>query len=53
MQSALNYGISLVIRQSFFSYKTDLDIWDCLERVKIVLDQNFTGPYAMLLSNYK
>ena len=42
------YCISLVIRQSFFpfqnnpqnldpSYKMDLDHWDCLGRVKLVL----------------
>ena len=41
----LTYRISLVIRQSFsfqnnpkdldLSYKMDLDLWDCLGRVKI------------------
>ena len=43
------YRISAVIRQSFFfsfqnspinldpSYKMDLDLWDCLGRVKLVL----------------
>ena len=41
-----NYRISSVIRRSFFlpkqskdldpSYKTDLDLWDCLGRVKLV-----------------
>ena len=42
------YHISLVIRQSFFpsqtipkfldpSYKIDLDLWDCLGRIKLVL----------------
>ena len=41
------YNISLDIRQSFFfqnnhkdqdpSYKMDLDFWDCLGRVKLVL----------------
>ena len=42
------YSISLVIRQSFFSFqnnpkdldpscKMDLDLWDCLGRVKLVL----------------
>ena len=25
------------------SYKTDLDLWDCLGRVKLVLKQNFIG----------
>ena len=25
------------------SYKTDLDLWDCLGRVKLVLQQNFMG----------
>ena len=25
------------------SYKTDLDLWDCLGRVKLVLLKNFTG----------
>ena len=25
------------------SYKTDLDLWDCLGRVKLVLQQNFIG----------
>ena len=25
------------------SYKTDLDIWDCLGRVKLVLSQYFIG----------
>ena len=44
----LDYCISSVIGQSFFSfqnnlknldpsYKMDLDIWDCLGRVKLVL----------------
>ena len=43
-----SYRISSVIRQSFFpfqnnpkdldpSFKTDLDLWDCLGRVKLVL----------------
>ena len=42
-----------VIRQSFSfqnnpkdldpSYKMDLDFWDCLGRVKLVLLQNFVG----------
>ena len=46
-QNKFNYRISSVIRQSFFlpkqskildpSYKTDLDLWDCLGRVKLVL----------------
>ena len=42
------YRISSVIRQSFFSFqnspkdldpswKTDLDLWNCLGRVKLVL----------------
>ena len=25
------------------SFKTDLDLWDCLGRVKLVLLQNFIG----------
>ena len=29
------YRISLVIRQSVFPYKTDLDFWDCFGRVKL------------------
>ena len=48
------FRISLVIRQSFFyfqnnpknldpSYKMDLDLWDCLGRVKVVLQQHFIG----------
>ena len=45
--------ISSVIRQSFSfqnnpkdldpSCKTDLDHWDCLGRVRLVLEQNFIG----------
>ena len=27
------------------SCKTDLDLWDCLGRVKLVLKQNFTGLF--------
>ena len=48
---AASYHISLVIRHSFFlpsnpknlnpCYKTDLNYWDCLGRVKLVLLQNF------------
>ena len=44
------YSISLLIRQSFSflnnpkdldpSYKMDLDLWDCLGRVKLVFQQN-------------
>ena len=47
------YRIYLVIRQSFSfqnnpkdldpSCKMDLDLWDCLGRVKLVLLQNFIG----------
>ena len=47
------YRISLVIRQSFSfqnnpkdldpSCKMDLDLWDCLGRVKLVILQNFIG----------
>ena len=47
------YCISSVIRYSFsfqnnpknldLSYKTDLELWDCLGRVKLVLQQNFIG----------
>ena len=50
----LGYRIFSVIRQRFFSLqndpknldpssKTDLDLWDCLGRVKLVLLQNFIG----------
>ena len=46
------YHISSVIRQRFFSiqnnkknldpsHKTDLDLWDCLGRIKLVLLQTF------------
>ena len=46
--------ISSVIRRSFFSFqnnhkdldpscKMDLDLWDCLGSVKLVLLQNFIG----------
>ena len=51
------YPISLVIRQSFSfqinpknldpSYKVDLDLWDCLGRVKLVLYQNFIGLFSL------
>ena len=27
------------------SLKTDLDLWDCLGRVKLVLEQNITGLF--------
>ena len=48
------YHIFSVIRQSFFSFqnnpkdldpscKMDLDLWDCLGRVRLVLLQNFIG----------
>ena len=47
------YHISSIIRQSFsfqnnpkdldLSCKTDLDLWDCLGRIKLVLLQNFIG----------
>ena len=46
------YCISSVIRQFFSfqnnprnldpSYKMDLDLWDCLGRVKLILQQNFS-----------
>ena len=51
----IDYRISLAIRRRFFSfqndpknldpsYKTDLwDLWDCLGRVKVVLQQHFIG----------
>ena len=29
----------------YLSYKTDLDLWDCLERVKIILYHNFIGLF--------
>ena len=48
-----NYRIYSVIRQSFSfqnnpkdldpSSKMDLDLWDCLGRVKLVVLQNFIG----------
>ena len=48
-----DYRISSLIRRSFFlpnnpknldpSSKTDLDLWDCLGRIKLVLQQNCTG----------
>ena len=45
---SMHYRISLAIRQSFFSFqnnpkdldqscKTDLDLWDCFGRIKLVL----------------
>ena len=43
------YRISSDIRQSFFFpkqcqiCKTDLDLWDCSGRVKLILKQNFIG----------
>ena len=51
IQVCLGYRISSLIRRCFFSfqnnpknldpsYKTDLDLWDCLGRVKPVLQQN-------------
>ena len=52
---AHSYRISMVMTQSFFfsfqnnpknldpSYKMDLDLWDCLGRVKLVFLQNFIG----------
>ena len=51
---AVYYRISSVIRRCFFSYqnnpkdldlscKTDLDLWDCFGRVKLVLQQHFIG----------
>ena len=36
----ISYRVSSFIRRS---YKMDLDFWDCLGRVKIVLQQNFIG----------
>ena len=27
------------------SYKTDIDLWDCLGRVKLVFYQNFVGLF--------
>ena len=51
--SLIAYHISSLIRRCFsfqnnpknleLSYKTDLDLWDCLGRVKPVLQQNCTG----------
>ena len=47
LPSITHYRISSIIRQSFFLpkqsqrtisvFKTDLDLWDCLGRVKLVL----------------
>ena len=50
----LKYHISSLIRKSFFSfqnnpknldlsYKMDLDLWDCVGRVNLVLQQNYIG----------
>ena len=51
--------ISLVIRHFFsfqnnpknldLAYKTDLDLWDCLGRVKLVLQQTFIGLIQLFL----
>ena len=52
--SVENYHISSLIRRCFFSfqnnpknldpsYQTDLNLWDCLMRVKPVLQQNCIG----------
>ena len=45
------HSISFVIRQVFFlpkqcqnldlSYKMDLDLWDCLGKVKLISEQSF------------
>ena len=38
------------------SYKTDLDLWDCLGRVKLVLCQNFIGlieSFVVILERVK
>ena len=38
------------------SYKMDLDLWDCLGRVKLVLQQNFIGLvylFAVILERGK
>ena len=37
-------------------YKMDLAFWDCLERVKLVLQQNYIGPiesFAVILERRK
>ena len=31
------------------SYETDLDLWDCLGRVELVLQQNFVGLIKLYL----
>ena len=31
------------------SYKTDLDVWDCLGRIKLVIRQNFIGLIQLFL----
>ena len=33
------------------SYKTDLDIWDCLGRVKLVVKQNLIGLIMLFVVN--
>ena len=54
LQILNNYHISLLIRRCFFSfqnnpktldpsYKMDLDLWDGLGRVKVILQQNCIG----------
>ena len=56
---SIEYSISSVIRESFFSfqnnqinidpsYKMDLDLLDCLGRVKLVLQQNYIGLISHL-----
>ena len=29
----------------------DQDLWDCLRRVKLILQQNFKGTYLIIWSN--
>ena len=58
----LTYCISSVLRWSLFyfqndpknldpSYKMDLDLWDCLGRVKLILQQNYIELIYLFVVN--
>ena len=57
------YRISSLIRQSFFlpnnhkdldpSYKMDLDLWDCLGRVKLIFQQNLHRTNLIIYTHSK
>ena len=59
LESVCYYSISPVIRQFFHSktisknldpsYKMDLYLWDCLGRVKLVLQRNFIGLISLFV----